>query len=129
MGGGSRPNFLPQACPNGAGLSGSSESRINKWFNTSCFVPQPAFTFGTVGRTLPAVRQDGIHNLDFALFKDFVFVGEDRLKLQVRGEAFNLLNHPQFGNPNSSAGSPTFGQITSQANNPRLVQVAAKLIW
>ncbi len=122
-----------QACPNGAGLSGSATSRLNQWFNTSCFFQPPIFTLGTVSRTLPNVRQDGTHNLDFALFKNFDVVSE-RLKFQLRGEAFNLLNTPQFGNPGGSCpcnggSNGNFGVVTSQVNNPRLIQVAAKLIW
>jgi hypothetical protein len=128
-GGGSRPNFNLTACPNGAGVSGSASSRVNRWFNTACFSAPPNFTLGTVSRTMPNLRQDGIHNFDFALFKDFDVTPEGRLKMQLRGEAFNLLNTPQFGSPNTQQGSSTFGQITSQNNNPRLIQVAAKLIW
>ncbi len=133
-GGGSRPDFNLSACPNGAALSGSATSRLNGWFNTSCFFGPPNFTLGTVGRTLPNVRTDGLHNLDFALFKDFDLTGEGRAKLQLRGESFNLLNTPQFGYPGQTCScnggsNGNFGVVTSQVNNARLIQVAAKLIW
>jgi len=129
MGGGSRPNYLLGNCPNGYSIGGSRESRLAQWFNTSCFGAPPPYTFGNLARTLPNMRSDGIHNLDFALFKTFGFGEKERLRFQLRGEAFNLLNTPQFGAPNTSLGSATFGQVTSQANNPRLIQVAGKLIW
>src|SRR3954453_19819816 len=129
LGGGSRPNYLAGNCPNGYATSGSRENRLSQWFNTSCFAAPAPYTFGNVARTLPNIRTDGIHNLDFALFKNFGFGGNERFKLQLRGEAFNLLNTPQFGAPNTSIGSQTMGQVTSQANNPRLIQVAGKLIW
>jgi hypothetical protein len=48
--------------------------------------------------------------------------------LEVRAEAFNLLNSPVFGAPNSVVGSAAFGSITS-AGDPRVVQVAVKLIF
>lgn len=127
MGGGSRPNFNLGACPHGYFVSGSAESRLNQWFNTSCFAQPAPYTFGNVSRTMPNLRQDSLSNWDFALFKNFGF-GE-RTKLQLRGEVFNLFNTPQFGAPNSSAGSANFGKVTSQANSPRLIQVAAKLMW
>jgi hypothetical protein len=127
MGGGSRPNYNLAACPSGWAASGSRESRLGAWFNVSCFSQPAPYTFGDVSRTMPNLRTDGVHNLDFALFKNFGF-GE-RTKLQLRGEAFNLLNTPQFGAPNTSFGSQTFGQVTSQANQPRLIQVAAKFLW
>ncbi len=133
-GGGSRPNYNLAACPNGAGTSGSRESRLNDWFNTACFTQPPTFTLGTVGRTIPNLRTDGIHNLDFALFKNFNLSPEGRVFLQLRGEAFNLLNTPQFGTPGSSCpcnggSNGNFGVITSQANSPRLIQVAGKIVW
>jgi hypothetical protein len=127
LGGGSRPNFVPQNCPNGYFTSGSAESRLNGWFNTSCFQQPAPFSFGNVSRTMPDLRQDSLSNWDFALFKNFGF-GE-RWKLQLRGETFNLFNTPQFAAPNTSLGSSNFGKVTSQANQPRLIQVAAKVIW
>jgi hypothetical protein len=127
LGGGSRPNFVPQNCPNSYFTSGSAESRLNGWFNTSCFQQPAPFTFGNVSRTMPDLRQDSLSNWDFALFKNFGF-GE-RWKLQLRGETFNLFNTPQFAAPNTSLGSSNFGKVTSQANQPRLIQVAAKVIW
>lgn len=127
LGGGSRPNYVPSNCPNGWGMSGSPESRLNEWFNTACFAQPAPFTFGNVSRTMPNLRTDGIHNLDLALFKDFAIT--ERWKFELRGEAFNLLNTPQFGAPNTSLGNSNFGVVTSQANQPRLIQVAGKLVW
>lgn len=127
LGGGSRPNFvISSACPNGYFVSGSAESRLNGWFNTACFQQPAAFTFGDVSRTMPNLRSDGLSNWDFALFKNF---GGERVKVQLRGEAFNFFNTPQFSAPHSSFGSTLFGTVTSQANNPRLIQVAARLMW
>jgi hypothetical protein len=127
LGGGSRPNYVPQNCPNGYYTRGSAESRLNAWFNTACFTQPDPFTFGNLSRTMPNLRQDSLSNWDFALFKSFGF-GE-RWKLQLRGETFNLFNTPQFGAPNTSLGSKNFGTVTSQANQPRLIQVAMKLMW
>jgi hypothetical protein len=38
------------------------------------------------------------------------------MHLELRIEALNAFNHPQFGAPNTTIGSSIFGQITSQAN-------------
>jgi hypothetical protein len=122
-----RPNFNAAACPHGAALSGSGESRLNGWFNTACFVAPPAFTYGNVSRTLPNVRQDGIVNVDLSVFKDTAFGPENKLSLQFRAELFNLLNTPQFGTPGESLGTTQFGVVTTQTNNPRLIQLALRL--
>ncbi len=125
--GGSRPNFNKAACPNGPGVSGSRESRLNEWFNPNCFTQPAPFTYGNLGRTLN-LRADGIRNLDFALFKKTSFGPEGRIDWEFRAEAFNLLNTPQFGYPNMTTGLPgQTGVISSQANNPRLIQLGTKL--
>ena len=78
-------------------------------------------------------------DLDFSVIKDFKF-GE-RFSLQLRGEFFNILNHPNFADPDHDlSDGPTLGlaQFTPDifASNPvigsggsRHVQVGAKIIW
>jgi hypothetical protein len=129
LNGGSRPDFDPSACSGGAALHSSAESRLNMWFNTSCYVQPPAFTYGNVSRTLPNVRTDGISNFDFALFKNTTFGPDERLAVQFRAEFFNLFNTPQFGNPGMTVGTSEFGVISSQLNNPRLVQFGLKFLF
>jgi hypothetical protein len=126
---GSRPDFDLSACPHGANLSGSAESRLNGWFNTNCFVQPPAFTFGNVSRTLPNTRADGLSNFDFSLFKNTKFGPDDKMALQFRGEIFNLFNTPQFGYPGMTVGTGQFGVVSSQVNQPRLVQFGLKFMF
>ena len=67
----------------------------------------------------------GLENLDFALYKDVSIV--ERVHLQIRGEAFNLTNTPEFSNPDTNLQDPSFGAITSQFNSPRQIQVSLRL--
>jgi hypothetical protein len=56
----------------------------------------PAFgTFGNVGRNI--FRGPGYHNVDFSIVKTWAF--HERFNFQLRGEFFNLFNHPEFANP------------------------------
>lgn len=121
----SRPNNSGQS----AAVSGSAESRLNQWFNTSVFSQPAPFTYGTAPRTLPDVRWDGINNLDFGLFKNNTFGADGRFNVQFRSEFFNVMNHPRFGIAGMQLGNPTFGVISSQANLPRQIQLALKLIF
>ena len=50
------------------------------------------------------------------------------LDLQLRAEAFNLFNHPNFNLPDNFLGSATFGRILS-AGSPRHIQFGLKLLF
>ena len=118
-----RPNNNGQS----AGIDGPIINRLSQYFNTSVFSQPAPFTFGNTGRTLPNVRAPGLHNLDFSLFKSFHLA--ERLRGELRGEAFNLLNQVVFGTPNSVLSSGQFGVISTQSNTPRSIQVALKLLF
>ena len=130
---GTRPTAGNSDRPNMIGSGKVAHSTIQRWFDTSAFQFQPAGTIGNQHRN--QLYGPGLQRVDLSLFKNFD-LGE-RLKLEFRTEAFNVLNTAQFVNPNASlnlataGGAPvsTFGTITSTANayNPRIVQFAARL--
>ena len=123
---GARPNRVP-GCK--ADLSSSAESRLNEWFNTSCFSQPADFRFGNEPRVDSSLRQQGIVNFDLAVFKRTILGPADRLGFEFRAEFFNLFNHPQFGPPDTFLPSGTFGSIKKTVNNPRLVQFALKFVF
>ena len=92
-----------------------------KWFDTAAFAAAPQFTLGNASRN--PVRGPGYRNVDLAISRRLRLKG--RSTLEVRAEAFNLLNHPPLGNPNGVLGSASFGSISS-AGDPRVVQLALK---
>jgi len=49
-------------------------------------------------------------------------------RLDFRAEAFNLMNHARFGNPNATMNSPSYGQILT-ARDPRIIQFALKFVF
>ncbi|MBV9083533.1 MAG: hypothetical protein JOZ62_12715, partial [Acidobacteriaceae bacterium] len=118
-----RPNNNGQS----AALGGAVESRLNRYFNTSVFSQPAPFTFGNLSRTLPDVRAPGVRNLDFSLFKNVPV--RERVTLQIRAEAFNALNTPRFGAPNTTYSAAQFGIVSTQVNSPRQLQFAAKLLF
>jgi hypothetical protein len=79
------------------------------------------------------VRGPGFFNTDLAIGKFFRLPKEGH-RVQVRGEAFNVLNHTNFANPFSGGTTPgvslanptTFGEITATANNARVMQFALR---
>ena len=120
--GGQRPNII-KGCD--TSVSGSTQSKLTDYFNTSCFAQPDPFTFGSEGRTDPHLRSPGIANWDFSAFKSFPLT--ERANIQFRAEFFNIFNRVQFGYPGQSFGSSSFGVISSQVNTPRLIQLALRL--
>ena len=88
--------------------------------NTPCFTASqfaPAATqanFGNLPRN--SFRGPGYFNIDSSLFKT-VPLGE-RTRLVLGASAYNLLNHPNFLDPNANIAQPGLGLITSTAINP-----------
>ena len=124
-GGGNRPHSTGVS----AEISGdrSRNDQINRWFDTSQFTLPASFTLGNVSRTLPDVRGPGVLNFDFSLTKNVSI--RERIGVQVRAEAFNAFNRPQFWMPNTAFGSLDFGRITASQQTvlPRVMQFAIKL--
>ena len=110
--------------------AGSLDTRLAHWFNPATFTAGPSnyYGYGNDSRTEPNLRDDGVKNFDFGIFKNFKFAPEGRMDLQFRGEFFNAFNRVQFNPPNTSCcGGASFGQITGQYNLPRNIQFALRL--
>jgi hypothetical protein len=97
----------------------------NEWFNTAAYAQPSIGLFGTESRN--DLRAAGVDNLDFSLFKNFSIT--ERARLQIRGEAFNSLNHTQLAAPNTSVSSSTFGVISGVQIPGRIVQLGGKVIF
>ena len=70
----------------------------------------------------------GPGSLQFDTALSRIFAIGERQKLEVRGEAFNILNRANFLNPTATLSSGNFGKILT-ANDPRIMQLAVKLIF
>jgi len=114
---------------------GSIGSKLNSYFNTSCFTNPPVIGtdgigtgFGSSGTGI--ADGPGQANSDFAFSKTIQIKWlSEGSSVQFRSELYNALNHPQFANPDTNFTSPTFGVISSTAVNPRVVQLALKLAF
>jgi hypothetical protein len=130
---GQRPNLIP-----GVPLYPADQS-ISNWLNPAAFALPAKGTWGNLGRFI--ARGPGVFEIDSSLTKTFKL--SERVGLNFRAAAFNLLNHPQYKNPSSSLGSFTgsspkpsasFGKITSILNTgatgtgaPRRVEFMLRL--
>jgi hypothetical protein len=115
--------------------AGSIQSKLDGYFNTSCFTRPPIIgddgigtAFGNSGTGL--LDGPGQANLDLALSKAVtVDWPHEKSSVTFRAEFYNALNHPQFSNPDSNFASPTFGLISSTSVNPRVTQLALKFAF
>jgi hypothetical protein len=69
----------------------------------------------------------GYTNEDVSLFKVLSLPRE--MKLQIRIEAFNVLNTAHYGNPIADTVSGKFGQITTSTGGSRVMQFAGRLVF
>jgi hypothetical protein len=55
------------------------------------------------------------------------FAVTENMKIQLRGEAFNALNHTNLGTPNRFVNTPQFGTITEAATPGREIQLGLRV--
>jgi hypothetical protein len=116
---GQRPNLVP-----GVPIYAANQS-INNWFNPAAFSAPANLTWGNLGRYI--ANGPGAFEIDSSLQKRFHL--SDRVALNFRASAFNLMNHPEYLNPGASIGSvsgsganlsikpsASFGRITGILN-------------
>ena len=97
-----RPDLVP-------GMSLYSAGRnINNWFNPVGLRDTGRDTWGNLGRNIG--RGPGYYEIDTALQKEMPLT--EQLKLEFRAEAFNLLNHPIYGDPDSNVSD---GQLSGSS--------------
>jgi hypothetical protein len=121
FGAGSRPNWNGQ----NPTLSGSARTQ-NHFFNIADFSVPPTYTFGSSPAYLSDFRGPHTNLWNAAFFKDTP-IGE-HMKFELRGELYNLLNHPVWGAPGTAVGSSSFGVVSSKSGN-RTGQIAGKIIF
>src|SRR6266436_1921762 len=93
-------NAASNTCFSVAGSQGAKDqlASLGCYVAGSSVLTPPAFgTFGNIGRN--PFRGPRLDNLDFSVVKTTNL--NERVSMQLRGEFFNVLNHPHFANPNT----------------------------
>jgi len=96
-----------------------------RFFNTDAYVLQQPGTFGNAGRN--TFTGPGVFRVDLSLIRNFR-IGSSK-SLQFRLEAFNALNNPIWGDPNTTLTSPLYGSITNTRTPMRELQLGLKFIF
>lgn len=107
--------------PNLTGSKVSGPKSVAEWFNTSAFTAPQAGYYGNAGNGI--IKGPGLVNFDMALFKEFLLT--ERHRLEFRADLFNVFNHTNFRNVDTTFGDGAFGQVTSAAD-PRIAEVSLR---
>jgi len=94
----------PTACANAATTTGEMNMLMDigcYYKGNSALTPPAIGSIGNSGRNF--LRDSGFRNWDFSVTKNWKY--RERLNAQFRAEFFNILNHPEFTNPNGPAGA------------------------
>jgi hypothetical protein len=104
--------------------TGAAHGLKYQYVNPGLYTANALGTFGNAGHN--SLRGPGYFDVDVAVSRAFNL--RERLTLQVRAEAFNMLNHPNFQSPVANISASNFGQITT-ASDPRIMQASMKLVF
>jgi hypothetical protein len=105
---------------------GSKTHWLNTYFNPAAFTVNPPGTFGDTPKNF--LNGPGMNTADIAFIKNWYF--REQRKLQFRGELFNALNRPDFGQPDNDPSTSNAGQITSMGPiPPRIIQLGLKFTF
>lgn len=109
--------------PDRVGSGKLSHPTIDHWFDTSAFVVHTTqTTYGNSG--VNPLYTDGAQQLDSSLSKEFHLTENQQLELRI--DAFNTFNHPNFGAPNATVGDSAEGTVSSTSVDNRRMQFALR---
>jgi hypothetical protein len=102
-----------------------------RWFDTTVFRQLPPFTRRENPLQYDDLTGPRFANVDAVLAKQFSIIGEDRLKFELRGEAYNLTNRFPAADPDLTVTSANFGKIVAQRAGVfgRQVQFSGRFVW
>ena len=98
------------------------DKSLSNYLNPAAFALPALGTLGDSG--FFSVEGPGFWTVDVALSRMIPVGGAQTIELRL--EAFNLLNNFNWGNPVTTLDTPTFGQIQTQAGDPRILQFGIK---
>jgi hypothetical protein len=95
-----------------------------QYFNTAAFARPKDWTYGNSGKWV--IRGPGSIDLSAFALKEIRMV--EQVRVQLRLEAFNVMNHMNLGGFNTQLGNRAFGQV-NDVGAPRYLQIGVKLMW
>ena len=110
---------------------------LSQWYNYNAFATPTAGTLGNERRN--TLIGPNWRDLDLSLGKAFQL--PEKVRLEIRADATNIFNHPNFGQPSGSTGSgitaplapggsaPTAPQEINSASTARFIQLGGRFTF
>jgi Carboxypeptidase regulatory-like domain/TonB-dependent Receptor Plug Domain len=122
------PKVIHDFAYNGGGANDPRYWFATKNADGSAIFTAPAKnTFSLQNGIRNLVHNPGFNNANIGLFKKFAI--NERIGFQFRAEAFNALNHPNWGGANYNPTSAQFGQITGKSGDVRNLQLSLRFYF
>jgi hypothetical protein len=131
------PNVGGQVAANPTCEAPATVHNVHNWYNPCAFVLPPPYTLGNEGRN--SLRAPGYADVDFAVQKTTSV--SERLKIQLRAEFFNIINHTNLTQPSlqvfetGPTGTPAVpnvwepSEIINTVGTSRQIQFALKFLF
>jgi hypothetical protein len=95
------------------------------WYNPAAFTVPVGLTFGNSGRNV--LRNPRRTNFDMALYKNFPI--RESMRIELRGEAFNVFNHTEWNGFASTTITDSNVFFINGVHSARILQVAGKFFF
>jgi hypothetical protein len=129
------PNIAGPVALNPGCSAPTSIHSVQRWYNPCAFVVPLAGTLGNLGRN--TLIGPGLVNVDMALSRRIqIKAVSEAFNIQLRAEAFNIFNHPNFGLPilnvfsqGRTLPTATAGNLTTTVTTSRQLQFSLKFVF
>ncbi len=101
----------------------------SKYVNTANFSNPVDGQLGNSPNVFSNWRGWANYSENASLLKRIGFGNDERYRVTLRAEFFNVLNRHYYGDPNLNLGGPYFGNVTDTAGSPRQGQLGARFEW
>lgn len=105
----------------------SFDPAVDRFLKPANQFPAQPVAFGNVTRFNPKVRSFWGQSENLSIARTFRVT--EAIRVDLRGEGFNIFNRTIFGTGSTSLNAGNFGIVTNQANTPRQMQLGLKVYW
>jgi hypothetical protein len=116
--------------PSVVGQFSNSTSSPTTYFSTTNYIGSPIFTAPATGTfnlqsgVRNSIYMPGFQDWNLSLFKKFQI--KENQKVELRAEAFDVFNHPNWSTPGLNPTASNFGKVTSMTNLSRNLQLSLR---